>query len=119
MFFLPIIASAIANSAAPLDQGTVTVGDQIRNYTIERSILRISPSTLFSESIATLLIPTGGHFFLQPVLTSDLTRMILNPLSLGQSLLQIWPQLVTILALAIICFAVSYVVFMRQEIRST
>jgi ABC-2 type transport system permease protein len=56
---------------------------------------------------------------LQPVFESDVASMISNPLSLGQSLIQVWPQLVIIIALAIICFALSYVLFMRQEIRST
>ncbi|HAJ96092.1 MAG TPA: ABC transporter, partial [Actinobacteria bacterium] len=45
--------------------------------------------------------------------------MIASPLSLGQSLIQVWPQLMAIIALAIICFALSYIAFMRQEIRST
>ncbi len=117
MFFLPIIANAIANGVAPLENATTAV--QIQNYSIEQSLLRISPSTLFTETIAILLIPTGGHFMLQPVLESDIANMIANPLSLGQSLIQVWPQLVVIIALAIICFALSYVVFMRQEIRST
>jgi ABC-2 type transport system permease protein len=45
--------------------------------------------------------------------------MILSPLSLGQSLIQVWPQIVAIIALAIICFAISYIVFIKQEIRST
>jgi ABC-2 type transport system permease protein len=114
---LPIIANAIANAVAPLENAATAV--QIQNYSIEQSILRISPSTLFTEIIAILLIPTGGHFMLQPVLESDVASMIANPLSLGQSLIQVWPQLVVIIALAIICFALSYVVFMRQEIRST
>lgn len=117
MFFLPIIASAVANSVAPLENATTAV--QIQNYTIEQNISRISPSTLFSESIAILLIPTGGHFLLRPIISSDLAGMVANPLSLGQSMIQIWPQLVAIVALAIICFAASYVAFMRQEVRST
>ncbi len=117
MFFLPIIASAIANSMAPMENATGA--EQIRNFTINQSILRISPSTLFSESIAILLIPIGGHFLLQPILESDVARMLANPLSLSQSIIQIWPQLVAITALAIICFALSYIIFMRQEIRST
>lgn len=117
MFFLPIIANAIANAIAPLEGASLSI--QVKNYTIERSILRLSPAILFSESITTLLIPTGGHFFLRPVLSSELNRMLLNPLSLGQSLIQIWPQLIAIIALAIICFAISYIIFMRQEIRST
>ena len=117
MFFLPIIANAIANSLAPLENATAAI--QIKNFTIGQNILRISPSTLFSESIMTLLIPIGGHFMLQPVMTSDLSKMILNPLSISQSLLQIWPQLIAITALAIICFAISYIIFMKQEIRAT
>jgi ABC-2 type transport system permease protein len=117
MFFLPIIANAIANAVAPLENATTAV--QIQNYTINQGILRMSPSTLFTEIIAILLIPTGGHFMLQPVFESDVASMIANPLSLGQSLIQVWPQLVIIIALAIICFALSYVLFMRQEIRST
>jgi len=117
MFFLPIIANAIANAVAPLDNATTSV--QVKNYIINHNIIRISPSTLFSESIAILLIPTGGHFLLRPVLSSDVSRMLLSPLSLSQSLIQIWPQLVAIIALAIICFAISYIIFMKQEIRST
>lgn len=117
MFFLPIIANAVANAAYPLDGATTS--EQVKNYLIEQRIQRISPSTLFTETIAILLIPTGGHFLLRPILQSDIADMIANPLSLGQSLIQVWPQLVVIVALAIICFAISYVIFMRQEIRST
>jgi ABC-2 type transport system permease protein len=56
---------------------------------------------------------------MRPILQSDLIGMVSSPLSLGQSLIQVWPQLAVIVALAIICFALSYVTFMRQEIRST
>jgi len=119
MFFLPIIANAIANAMAPLDGASMA--EQIRNYTIENSILRVSPSTLFSESVLILLLPSTGHLQLSLVslATTDVSSMIINPLSLSQSLLQVWPQLVAIVALAIICFAASYIIFMRQEIRST
>jgi len=119
MFFLPIIANAIANAMVPLDGASIT--EQVRNYTIDHSILRVSPSTLFSESVSILLLPSTGHLQLSVVslATTDVSSMIINPLSLSQSLLQVWPQLVAIVALAIICFAASYIVFMRQEIRST
>lgn len=117
MFFLPIIANAIANAMAPLEGATLST--QLKNYSIEHGILRISPAILYSESIITLLVPTGGHFLLRPVLTSEVEKMLLRPLSLGQSLIQIWPQLIVIIALAIICFAISYLIFIRQEIRST
>jgi ABC-2 type transport system permease protein len=123
MFFLPIIANAVANAMVPLDNATIA--DQIRNYSIETAISRISPATLFSEAIVVLLVPVGGNIFINAVgylQSYDLLQsgeMILNPLSLGQSMIQVWPQLVVIVALAIICFAASYIIFMRQEIRST
>ena len=41
-----------------------------------------------------------------------------NPLPLQDSLLLVWPQMVTIIALGAICFAASYIRFMREEIRS-
>jgi ABC-2 type transport system permease protein len=117
MFFLPIIANAIANAMAPLDGASLT--DQIRNYNIEHFILRISPSTLFSEAIIVMLMPMGGNLMFLPLVESDIYLMMTSSLSLGQSLIQVWPQLVVIIALAIICFAASYITFMRQEIRST
>ncbi|MGM0364921.1 MAG: ABC transporter permease [Actinomycetota bacterium] len=117
--FLPIIANAIANTVVPLDNASAA--EQVSNYVIERNILRVSPSTLFGESITTLLVPTGGHMLLNPqaFVATDLARMVLSPLSLGQSLIQVWPQLIAIIALAIICFALSYIIFMKQEIRAT
>ncbi len=117
MFFLPIIANAIANAMVPLDNATVA--EQIRNFNIEHIISRISPATLFTESITVLLVPVGGNLLFRPIVESDVSQMILNPLSVGQSMIQVWPQLVVIVALAIICFAASYIIFMRQEIRST
>ncbi len=116
MFFLPIIANAIANAMVPLGDSPTLV-DQIRNYNIGHMISRISPSTLFGESIAILLIPAARIFQLTTINVAQTPPD--NPLSLSQSLIQVWPQLVVIIALAIICFALSYIIFMRQEIRST
>jgi len=115
MFFLPIIANAIANGVVPVENASIA--DQIRNFNIGSSISRISPSTLFTEAIVILLVPAAR--LLQPTLLNIVQTPPENPLSLGQSLIQVWPQLVVIVALAIICFAISYIIFMRQEIRST
>jgi ABC-2 type transport system permease protein len=41
-----------------------------------------------------------------------------GPLPLGQSLLLVWPQVTGLIAATVICFALSYVSFMRREIRS-
>ena len=41
-----------------------------------------------------------------------------GPLTLGQSLLVVLPYIVSLIALSVVCFALSYTAFMRQEIRS-
>jgi len=80
-------------------------------------LLRISPYWLFAEATAALLDPLFRGLGILTV--SDTTGMLYNPLSLEQSLLLVWPQLTTLIGLAVVCFAVSYIVFMRQEIRAT
>jgi len=80
-------------------------------------LLRLSPNTLFDEATMAMLLPHSRGL---GILTSgEVSYMIPNPLPLGQSLLLVWPQLTTMIALAAVCFAVSYIVFMRQEIRAT
>ena len=41
-----------------------------------------------------------------------------GPLSLDQSLLMVLPYIISLVAITAVCFAVSYTVFMRQEIRA-
>jgi ABC-2 type transport system permease protein len=42
-----------------------------------------------------------------------------NPLPLGQSVASVAPFLISLIAITFVCFGICYVVFMRQEIRST
>ncbi|MFN8631570.1 MAG: hypothetical protein U0838_15005 [Chloroflexota bacterium] len=39
-------------------------------------------------------------------------------LSLDQSVLLVWPQLVALTALTVLLFALAYVLFLRQEVRA-
>jgi ABC-2 type transport system permease protein len=81
------------------------------------ALMRISPNTLFDEATMAMLLPHSRGL---GILTSgEVSYMLPNPLPLGQSLLLVWPQLTTLIGLAVICFAISYIVFMRQEIRAT
>ena len=81
------------------------------------ALLRLSPNTLFEEATMAMLLPHSRGLGL--LASGDVSYMIPNPLPLGQSLLIVWPQLTTLIGLAAVCFAVSYIVFMRQVIRST
>jgi len=80
-------------------------------------LMRLSPNTLFDEATMVLLLPQWRGV---GILTAGeaISYMLPNPLSLGQSILLVWPQLTSLISLSAICFAISYVVFMRQEIRS-
>ena len=39
-------------------------------------------------------------------------------LSLDQSFILVWPQVVGLVAMMVACFALAYVLFMRQEVRA-
>lgn len=79
-------------------------------------LMRFSPSQLYSEATSTLLMPTVRS--LGPLSMAQVQGTIPGPLPLGQSLLLVWPQLTALIAATVICFALSYVNFMRKEIRS-
>jgi len=116
-FFWPFIAPQFSNLIIPVEEGA-SLATQLSNISLSVDLLRISPFILFHEATAAVIDPTLGHLtFMIP--ESDLTKLIAKPLSLNQSFIQIWPQLIILIMLAIICFAISYIIFMKQEIRST
>jgi len=93
----------------------------VTNMTISQEtfqlITNLSPNWMFGNASATLLFPTVRTL---GTLTAEQTAfMIPNPLSLGQSLQVVWPYIVGLISLSSVCFAASYIVFMKQEIRST
>jgi len=116
--FIFLIAPAIANNLAPIAEGS-TPAELVRNVELQQMLMRVSPNQLFSEATTALLLPSlGGNPYIIAMSPAG-AYMLPNPLSLGQSAILIWPQLTTLIGLSAICFAVSYVVFMRQEIRAT
>lgn len=114
-FFVSMIADAITNALVSvntlLDPNALLQTEQLRQM-----LARVSPDTLFQEATIALLMPKVRT--LGPILLSDVAGMVPNPLPIAQSLLLIWPQVVALVALAAICFAVAYVKFMTTEIRS-
>ena len=114
-FFIYMIASVIADQLAPV-QTLATAEALTQNEAIRTAVMRISPSTLFEEIATAVLNPSVRSFgFVAPALSSGLIH---TPLSLSQSLLIVWPEFVGLIVLMLLCFLASYVVFMRQEIRS-
>lgn len=79
-------------------------------------LAQIMPNELFSEATTTLLMPSVRS--LGPLTIEQVQGTIPGPLPLGQSLLLVWPQLTGLIAITIICFLISYLLFMKREIRS-
>ena len=115
MIFWNILTPIIVQVFNP---GTPTSLQQaLAQAQLAQNISRISPNTLYAEATIGLLNPTTRSLGL--VLTSQLQGAILGaPLPLDQSLLLIWPQLTGLIAVTILLFVVSYVLFQRQEIRA-
>jgi len=113
--FILLIAPGIANVLVPTADGAQA--ELIRNVELQRMITRFSPNILFQEATTVLLVPLVRS--LGMVSASQAAYMVPNPLNLGQSLLLIWPHITSLISLSAVCFAASYILFMRQEIRAT
>jgi len=113
--FMTQIASAVSSSVYPLNAYS-DYDTMAKNYNLTLALSRISPYYLFSEAATTILNPM--------VRAIDITSMaaysgaIDSSLSVGQSLLLVWPHIVVMCALVIVGFAIAYVAFMKQELRA-
>lgn len=117
---IPIFASLIANQIAPLPIGLRPVSEGFNQqspefqaliqerFVIQSSISKLSPTQLYSEAASLILGATqrGGGFgmgFRTPMLTQSVTAS--------------WPNVAAIAVGLVICFAASYMSFIRSEIR--
>lgn len=114
--FMSLVANIVANAVYPVNDQYSTMINSLNNYTLNQNLNRISPYYLYSEAVSTIMNPSVRS--VNVVTVSQLTGAISGYLSLGQSLLLVWPHLTGLAALMLIAFGGSYVGFMRQEIRS-
>ncbi len=114
LVFYPLIVDLITKAFKP---SQFALPQAIYLYEKLKFILvQIMPNQLFSEATTTLLMPSVRS--LGPLTIEQIHGTIPGPLPLGQSILLVWPQVTGLLAVTIICFAISYYSFMRREIRS-
>jgi ABC-2 type transport system permease protein len=106
----PALAQGIAQAMlAQTDQATMLIGGQM--------LARLSPSTLFGEIVLAILHPSTRS--LGPVYLDQLEGAVMGaPLPFGESVLLAWPQIVSMIAAAILLFVAGYVAFQRQEVRA-
>ena len=115
--FLAIFIGMLSNVIAGIIVSNPSTQEELaRQVTIGTFIARLSPSVLFAETVHILLNPVAH---LEGFALGAFPEGILpTPLALNQSLLLIWPHLTTLFALVAVCFGISYIKFMREEIRA-
>ena len=113
--FMSLVASLIANLLFPIND-RATVGTLLDNYDAQLFLNRISPYYLYSEAVSTIMNPSVRSTNI--MLPQQLEGAIVGYLSAGQSLLLVWPHYVGLIAESALMFALSYIAFMRKEIRS-
>lgn len=112
--FGALLAQVAADLISPVDLASPQT--VVENARTEVTVSRLSPVTLYEEASSALLNPEVRS--LGVVTFAQLDRALVSNLSLTQSLLLIWPQVVGSVAIAVVVFAVAYVSFMRQEVRA-
>ena len=113
--FASMVVSIIAYIAYPLD-GIQGYYNMYSNYELQLSLERTSPYYLYCEAASTLLNPNVRTIGITT--QASVSGAIASYLSFDQSLLLVWPHLTVMLALTMAAFTVSYIAFMRQEIRA-
>jgi ABC-2 type transport system permease protein len=112
--FYSLILNFISKAFAPSEMAS-----QYQKIGFEQLILslsRIMPNQLFTEATTTLLMPSVRS--LGPLTMEQVYGTIPGPLPLGQSVLLVWPHITGLIAGTVLCFVLSYISFMRREIRS-
>ncbi len=94
--------------------------ENLRAASAQSTILRLLPTTLYSDISLVLLSPRITGTGTSGSIGEEIQRQlqIQSFLSIDQSLLLVWPQLVALIAMTVACFAAAYVLFMRQEVRA-
>jgi ABC-2 type transport system permease protein len=121
-FFISIGADLIANAVAPLEgQKRSNPATVVRHAEIKQKASLFSPMVLFTDATGIIVDPTrkttSAVVLMGPMEEMSMSRFQ-SPLALGQSILMVYPHLTALIAITLLCFGISYLVFMLQEIRS-
>jgi ABC-2 type transport system permease protein len=109
--------------STPLAVAVSSATDPLAALSTQQAFARLSPSALFSEVVAVVLDPSVRST--QQSMLAAMGLVLIErgaipdaPISLLQSLLIVWAQIVGLVAGTIILFTIGYVVFQRQEVRA-
>ncbi len=114
-FLLPALAGALF----PID--TSATPDAILSANAAQHVfLRLSPATLYADVVTAVMNPHTNNLLGLGNLGQYVSakEQIPSLLGLDQSILLVWPQVVALVALTTLLFALAYVMFLRQEVRA-
>lgn len=112
--FYPLIVNLVLKGFEP---SKYTAPNAIYVYKkLKFYLVQIMPNELFDEITSAILVPSVRS--LGPLTMEQVQGAIPGSLPLGQSVLLVWPQVTGLLALTLLCFLFSYLIFMKREIRS-
>ena len=112
------IVTGFLQPAADADVETILGNAQLTQF-----ISRLMPSKLYQEISSVILNPSQTQVS-APTTIEQVQQAqqridpLLTTLTLDQSLLLVWPQIVALVGLTVVCFGLAYVAFMRQEVRA-
>lgn len=113
--FYQIVVNLVIRSVLP-DPAALSP-DQILTYNeIIMDFLRIAPNQLYMDATTTMLMPSVRS--LGPMTMEQMSGAIPSPLPFTESVMVVWPQISGMIGATVGCFALSYFLFMRREIRS-
>jgi ABC-2 type transport system permease protein len=113
--FIGLLAGIIANGLYPIADHP-SIEQVLKHETLRQNISRVSPLNIYNEAMTTIMNPNIRTMGL--IMTSQLEGAIAGSLPLGQSILLVWAHIVTMAAMIMTCFAISYIIFMKQEVRA-
>lgn len=118
-FFIYMIASVVAEIAVPLRPyfPSAPLSVIMAHEEVRMAVLRTSPTTLYMEVANVVLNPEIRSMGLVYIVSKDLPTP--QPLSLDESVMLAWPNISALLSGLVVCLTLSYVIFMRKEVRPT
>jgi len=113
--FIPLVARSLFPIPATGDADA-----QFAAQGAQQLFLRLFPQQLYQDVLRVILDPSATFTLLPGSVdgAQSARDQLTSLLSVDQSILLVWPQIVGLLALTIATFAIAYVLFLRQEVRA-
>ena len=87
-------------------------------YSTLQWLQRLLPGQVYAEASAALLNPRLTSVSASEIYSPQYAEQVSSVLSIDRSFQLILPHIVILFALTVICFAIAYIRFMRQEVRA-